>query len=369
MRQVLAADASLAPLRFAEIDSLTGDDHLEAFRVFAGQAKATIERGLPLRPARAALPALMAVFRAAMAEPVTDQAAALGFFEDHFEAFAVAPATGVGFVTGYYEPIVAGSRVRSAEFTAPILARPDDLVSLPQGTGLPGRPELSAARRLPNGTLAPYPDRAEIESDADRFAPLVWLKDPAEVFLVQVQGSARVILPDGQQIRLVYAGRNGWPYTSIGRILLENGEIAPSEKGLATLKTWIRSRGQAPGEAGAALMHANQSYVFFAIEPGLRPADGPIGGAGVSLTPFRSIAVDRGFWSYGLPFWLNVVLPWEGDTPTPLKRLMIAQDTGSAILGPARADLFFGSGAVAGERAGAIRHACDFIVLLPKNTS
>ncbi len=368
MEPVFAASAllraSLAPRSFAEIDGFAGDDHLDAFRVFARQAAAVLERRLPLRPARAAAAALLEVFRTALAESVSTPTAARRFFEAHFEAFAVAPTP--GFVTGYYEPVVAGALVPSAQFRAPILARPGDLVTLPQGASLPGRPELSATRRLPDRRLVSYPERAEIEAHLDRFQPIVWLEDPIEVFLVQVQGSARVVLPDGRQIRLVYAGGNGWPYTSIGAILVERGEIAPSEMGLAALKAWVRRHGQNPGEAGAALLHANKSYVFFAIDPQLREADGALGGAGVSLTPLRSMAVDRAIWSYGLPFWLDGDLSWQGDEPTPFSRLMIAQDTGSAIVGPARADIFFGSGATAGERAGAVHHPCEFVVLLPK---
>lgn len=356
------------PLSFAEIDDFAAYDHLEVFHVFAEHARAVLKELPPLRPARAGSAALKAVFNAALARPGETQAAARRFFEDHFKPFSVTPAADAGFVTGYYEPIVAGSLVPSADFTAPILARPDDLVTLPQGAGLPGRPELSAARQLSNGALVPYPDRAEIEAGAlaSQFRPLVWLADPVEVFLAQVQGSARVILPDRRQIRLVYAGRNGWPYRSIGRILIESGEIAPSDMGLAALKAWIREHGQKPGEAGAALMRANRSYVFFAINADLRDGDGPLGGAGVSLTPLRSIAIDRSIWSYGLPFWLNGNLPWERDEATPFKRLMIAQDTGSAIVGPARADIFFGSGGRAGALAGGIRHKCDFVVLLPR---
>ncbi len=358
-----------APLSFAEINGFFADDHLEAFRVFAEQAEAILEDRSPLRPARAGSAALKAVCSAALAEPLETGAAARRFFEDHFEPFSVTPAAGAGFVTGYYEPIVAGSLQRSAQFTAPILARPADLVSLPPGARPPGLPpELSAARRLKDGTLVPYPDRAEIEAGAlaDHCRPLVWLADPVEVFLVQVQGSARVVLPDQRQIRLVYAGRNGWPYTSIGRILIELGDIVLSDMGLAALKTWIRAHGQKPREPGTALMQANRSYVFFAIDTDLRDGDGPIGGAGVSLKPLRSIAVDRSIWSYGLPFWLNGDLPWEKHETTPFKRLMIAQDTGSAIIGPARADIFFGSGGRAGTLAGGIRHKCDVVVLLPR---
>jgi membrane-bound lytic murein transglycosylase A len=128
---------------------------------------------------------------------------------------------------------------------------------------LPGQPELSAARRLSDGTLVPSPDRAEIEAGAGLYRPRVWLEDPVEVFLTQVQGSARVVLPDQRQIRLVYTGRNGWPYTSIGRILIESGEIAASDMGLAALKTWIRTHGQNAGGAGAALIAGQQVLRLF----------------------------------------------------------------------------------------------------------
>jgi len=180
-----------------------------------------------------------------------------------------------------------------------------------------------------------------------------------------VQGSARVRLADGSLLRLAYAGRNGHPYTSIGRILIDTGEIAEADMSLATLKQWIRAHGQNPGDAGALLMHRNKSYVFFSLHEECEPARGPIGGQGISLTALRSIAVDRAIWTYGLPFWIAADLPWRGSSPSPFRRLMIAQDTGSAITGPARADIFFGSGDDAGARAGDIRHAGDVVVFLP----
>ncbi len=362
--------AGLAPLTFAELDGFAADDHLTAFRVFAEHARAIVEDRPPLRAARAPSDALRAVCRAALACPVETKSAARHFFETSFQPFRVLPAKASrGFVTGYYEPIVGGSLTRSATFTAPILARPDDLVSLPPGVGLPGHPELNAARRTRDGGLAPFPDRAAIEDGAlaGRYTVLVWLADPVEVFLVQVQGSARVVLPDGRQIRLVYAGRNGHSYTSIGPILIESGEIAPSDMGLAALKGWIRAHGQGAGEAGAALMLRNKSYVFFALSADLGQMEGPIGGAGVSLSPLRSIAVDRSIWCYGLPFWLSGDLPWRSERVVAFRRLMMAGDTGSAIVGSARADIFFGSGAAAGALAGGIRHACDVVVLLPRS--
>ena len=171
--------------------------------------------------------------------------------------------------------------------------------------------------------------------------------------------------PTARSARLVYAGRNGRPYTSIGRLLIESGEIAESDMSLAALKQWIRAAGQNPGDKGLALMQRNESYVFFALQEEGNPDLGAMGGQGAGLTALRSIAIDRTFWPYGLPFWIAADLPWQSTSPSAFRRLMIAQDTGSAIVGPARVDIFFGAGDDAGARAGDIRHAGDVVVLLP----
>ena len=183
--------------------------------------------------------------------------------------------------------------------------------------------------------------------------------------MIQVQGSARVRLGDGRLLRLVYAGRNGRPYSSIGRILIECGAIRPEDMSLAALKGWVRAQGQKPGEAGAALLRRNESYVFFRLEQAPEAESGPIGGAGLSLTPLRSLAIDRDIHPYGTPVWIDAEIPWRSAAPTPFRRLMIAQDTGSAIIGPARADIYFGSGDAAGARAADVRHAGEFVVFLP----
>jgi membrane-bound lytic murein transglycosylase A len=328
---------SLEPLSFTDLEGFDADDARAALAVFAGAARALAAERPPLRAAVAPSPALRRVARAALA---ADGKAASRFFTDNFRPFRVRPEGPRGFVTGYYEPWVLGSATPTPEFTAPILARPPDLAS-----------------------RAPYPYRAAIETEAR--APLLWLVDAVEVFLIQVQGSARVELTDGRRVRLVYDGRNGLPYTSIGRLLIEAGEIPESKMSLARLKAWLRANGLQPGEPARELMRRNRSYIFFRIEEGFAPDEGPIGGAGLPLTPLRSIAVDRAIWPYGTPFWIDARLPWRDETAEPFRRLMIAQDTGSAILGPARADIFFGGGGEAGARAGAIRHAADFTVLLP----
>ena len=221
-------------------------------------------------------------------------------------------------------------------------------------------PGLQAAMRDANGALGPAPDRSSILDGAlDAVAPpVVWLRDEVEVFLIQVQGSTRVRLQDGSVRRYAYAGRNGYPYTSIGKIILAEGHVPQAELTLARLKAFLREN---PAE-GARIMRANRSYVFFREAPELGPDDGPVGGAGVPLTPWRSIAVDRSLWAYGLPVWIETTFP-GGE---PFHSLTVAQDTGSAIVGPARADLFHGSSEDAGRRAGDLRHPMRFVVLIPK---
>jgi membrane-bound lytic murein transglycosylase A len=337
----------LRRLSFADLADFGHDDHLEAFQVFVRSCAAIAAKRSPLRIGVPATPALNAIANAALRQEAGERAQARRFFERHFRPCRVSGCAGArsaGFLTGYYEPIVEGSALRTRKFTAPVLGRPDNL-----------------------NPLAPYPDRAAIEAGATEphAAPIVWLRDRVEAFFIQVQGSARVRLADGSLLRLAYAGRNGHPYTSIGRILIESGEIAEAGMSLAALKQWIRAHGQNPGEAGALLMERNKSYVFFALHEDCEPTCGPIGGQGISLTALRSIAVDRAIWTYGLPFWIAADLPWRGSAPSPFRRLMIAQDTGSALTGPARADIFVGSGDDAGARAGDIRHAGDVIVLLP----
>jgi membrane-bound lytic murein transglycosylase A len=355
--------AMLEPVSFEALAGFAEDDALAGFRAFKAVAEALIGGCPPLRAARPASVGLREGARAALALESSDAAAARKFFTTQFRAYRVVANARRGFLTGYYEPHVRGSLTRRPEFTAPILARPADLVTFAAGEAPPGfDPALTGAQRLAEAKL-PYPDRAAIEDAGQN--PLLWLADPVEVFLVQVQGSARVELTDGRVVRLVYDGRNGQPYTSIGRLLISSGEIAESEMSLARLKSWLRANGLRPGERACELMRRNRSYVFFRVEEAFRSEEGPIGGAGIPLHPLRSIAVDRTIWSYGTPFWIEAALPWQSETPSPFRRLMIAHDTGSAILGPARADLFFGGGEEAGARAGAIRHAADFLVLLP----
>ncbi len=348
----------LAACDFESLAGWTGDNHLAALRTFERSARALVAGRAGSRPASPPSPGLIANAQAALAASITDERDARRFFETRFRPFRVVPDK--GFLTGYYEPCVAASRVQTEEFGWPILGRPADLVTFATGQTPIGFPEgISGARRLSDGSLVPYDDRAAIERE--RRDPLVWLRDAVEAFLVQVQGSAQVEFTDGRRARLAYDGRNGLPYTSIGQVLIETGEIAESAMSLASLKDWLRSE----PERGLALMRRNRSFVFFKLVEDFDSRLGPVAGAGVALTRLRSIAIDRAIWAYGLPFWIDAELPWAEET-SPFRRLTIAQDTGSAIVGPARADLFFGSGERAGARAGAVRHRGEFVVLLPR---
>ena len=353
--------ARLETLGFESLAGWNDDDHLAALRAFERSASTLVGGGESARPAQPASPELVATARAALREMVAAGPDPQRFFETRFRPFRVVPEDGVGFLTGYYEPCVSASMVETGEFRWPVLARPGDLVTFAPNAAPAGFPEgVSGARRLGDGSLVPYADRAEIE--AERLDPIVWVRDAVEAFIVQVQGSAQVEFPDGRRARLAYDGRNGLPYTSIGRILIDTGEIAESAMSLSSLKAWLRS----DSERGLKLMRRNRSFVFFKLVDDFDPRLGPIAGAGVALTALRSIAVDRTIWAYGLPFWIDAELPWADETTRAFRRLMIAQDTGSAIVGPARADLFFGSGEAAGARAGAIRHEGEVVVLLPR---
>lgn len=356
--------ARLRPAAFADLAGWPDDDHGAAFRTFRRSCPAVLSGDAPPRPAQEPGRLRKACEAAAALGGEPDGLQARLFFERWFAPFRVVPPSGAGFLTGYFEPEVEGSAVATPHFTAPLLARPDDLVSLSPGETLPGLdPALQAARRGPEG-WEPYPDRAAIEAGAlgALARPLLYLRDPVDVFIIQVQGSARVRLADGRALRVAYAGRNGHPYTSIGRLMVQRGLVPLPEMNLERMTAWLRAN----PEQGRALMRENRSYVFFRVADELSPEDGPIGGAGVPLTPERSLAVDRTLWAYGLPVWLEGELPRPEGAPEPLRRLMIAQDTGSAILGPARGDYYFGSGAAAGTRAGLLRHPVGFTVLLPR---
>lgn len=365
------APAMLAtPLTFEDLHGWAGDDHAGAFATFLTSCRAMVDAAPALRPGRAPSEGLLAACRAALAEPAPEPR---GFFERWFAPWRIRnPDGSEGFFTGYYEPEVAASPTEGPGFTAPLRARPSDLVSFAPEAPPTGAPAgYAAARRLADGSLAAMPSRAEIEMGAlgDDARPIAFVRDPIEAFMIQVQGSARLRMADGRSVRAVYDGRNGHPYTSIGRLLVTEHGLRPEQVTLDALKAWVRAAGQRPGEAGLALLHRNASFVFFRLDDTAPERAGPIGAQGLRLTRLRSIAVDRTIWPYGTPVWIDADTPWESEAASRFARLTVAQDTGSAILGPARADIFHGAGEAAGRIAGATRHRGGFVALAPRGES
>ena len=294
-----------------------------------------------------------------------DDAAARAFFEAYFRPYAVGNAKAPAgtrtdaLFTGYFDPEVPGSRTEGGRYRSPLLGRPPDLVQVDLAPFNPDLKGSSIAGRVQDGRLVPYYDRAEIDAGvlARRRLELLWLADPVDVFVLQVQGSGRVDLPDGHVVRVTYAGQNGRPYVPIGRVLADRGQIPLAQVSLATIRTWLE---QHPAQA-AEVMAQNPSYVFFREVNDLQPDEGPPGALGVPLVPGRSIAVDRAFIPLGAPVFIATTDPLTG---TPLQRLMLAQDIGGAIKGPTRADIFFGWGHAAGQRAGEMRaHGREYLLL------
>lgn len=283
------------------------------------------------------------------------------FFEQHFSAHRVNTN---GFLTGYYEPEIQASRTRTPEFTVPLHRKPQGLIALTRETRPADWPDTLTHGRKTRQTISQMPDRGAIMDGAldEEGLELVWLQDPVEAFFVHIQGSARLKLTDGTLMRVGYAGKTGHPYTGIGRLLVERGEGRPEDFDMDGLKHWLR----ADPVRRDALLRENRSYIFFDEVTTASPDDGPIGAAGLPLVAGRSLAVDNAVWPYGSLVFVAADLP-DPQTPSrPFSRLMVADDTGSAIKGPARGDLFAGSGDEAGRIAGPISHPASFTVLVPK---
>jgi membrane-bound lytic murein transglycosylase A len=296
---------------------------------------------------------------AAAAVDERDDAAARGFFEAWFRPYRCANnETTEGLFTGYYEPELKGARVRGAGFETPLMKRPPDLVAVELGDFRADWRGERIAGRVVDGRLKPYETRAQIEAGVlDRLnLGFLWVGDPVAAFFLQVQGSGRIDLPDGRQVRVGFDGQNGWPYVTIGRVMIERGLIDRESATMPGIRAWLAAH---PAEA-KDILDANPSYVFFREIAG----DGPVGSEGVVLTPGRSLAVDPKFLPLGAPFWLDASAD-DGQ----IRRLLIAQDTGGAIRGPVRGDVFWGHGADAERRAGTQRARGGYFLLLPKTVT
>lgn len=284
------------------------------------------------------------------------------FFEQNFVPCRVVDeARPAGLFTGYYEPHAAGSLVKTAQFHVPIYAKPDDLVSFDAETE--ARTGLRYGR-LEQGRAQAYSTRQEIETGAlaGHGLEIAWLQSYEDAFFIQVQGSGRILLPDRREVRLSYAGKTGLPYTSIGAVLVARGELAQDGMSMQKLRGWMAAHPQQARQ----LMWENKSFVFFKRIDIDDPELGAEGAQHVNLTPLRSLAVDRSIWAFGTPVWLDLLAPsGHNASLEPFRRLMIAQDTGSAIKGAARGDVYWGWGAHAELTAGHMASPGDMTVLLP----
>lgn len=358
-------EARLEAATFADLPGWEADDHLKAFKTFVKSCNDAIrmaERPTTRAIAQCRVPGsvLAAACRLAQSANISTKAAAKAFFESNFAPHRVVHAKNEGLLTGYYEPVMQGSRTRQGKFQTPVYRRPTDLVNLVDEADRASKQAgLTHVRRTSSGTSA-YPTRAEIEQGAldGKGLELLYLEDAVEAFFMHIQGSGRVELTDGTTVRINYDGKNGHPYSSIGRYLIENDILPANRMSMQALSKWLRE----DKERGQKVMWQNQSYVFFRE---LADGDGPMGAMQVELTPGRSLAVDPAYHALGTPIYLSVPGLKGAKKDGGFHRLMVAQDVGSAIKGAERGDIYFGSGKAAGKQAGTTRHAGNFFVLLP----
>jgi membrane-bound lytic murein transglycosylase A len=359
-------DTRLEPVSWSAIDGWAADDHAAAFATFSASCRALVGSAKSTRDARPVYAALLEICRKARAGGAQNDDAARKFFEENFAPVRVSKIDDPnGFLTGYYEPVVDGSRTQTDDFKVPVYGRPRDLVHMGRKHKADSFPNTGrVVRRIARGKYVPYFDRAQIEDGAlaTRNLEIAYLRDANDLLFIQIQGSARIRLTDGSVLRVNYDSHNGQPYTPVGRILIERGIIPREEMSMDRIRKWMAEN----PEGGKELRRQNKSYVFFRTT-GSPEHEEARGAQGVPLTATRSIAVDKALHVYGTPFFIAAELPIAAETSSSkFRRLMVAQDTGSAIIGPARADIYFGSGMEAGRIAGRIKNTAQFVMLMPR---
>jgi membrane-bound lytic murein transglycosylase A len=370
-------DTAIEPIDWNALNGWKADDHAAAFATFLTSCRPLLRASAREGDKRPMYLALMQVCRRALAvDRLTDDQARI-FFEDNFRPLRITKlGDSAGLLTGYYEPIVDGSRFPTGIFKVPIYRRPPDLVPPRNSTG-PGFPNKGQSlRRTAGGALVPYYDRGQILDGAldGKHLEICWIKSQAEALAIQIEGSARIRLEDGAIIRINYDAHNGYPFVPVSRILIERDNIPREEMSLERIREWMRANPQSVDE----VLRRNPSFVFFRVvglsddrEP--KDAQGAphdreaVGAQGVPLTPGRSIAVDNALHVYGTPFFVQAALSLSVEKRSvSFDRLMIAQDTGSAIVGPARADIFWGAGDRAAQLANRVHHPGNFALLVPR---
>jgi membrane-bound lytic murein transglycosylase A len=339
-----------SPVDFASLDNWASDSHGEVWDGFLKSCE------------KLDLVSWREVCALAAERGTPSDAEARAFFEAHFEVRPVYAEGGEteGLITGYYEPLLHGSRAPSDEYRYPLYGVPEDLLIVDLGSLYPQLQGLRLRGKLVGNRVVPYHDRARLDADPELLqgAEILWVNSLVDVFFLHVQGSGRVRLDDGSTVAVGYAGQNGHPYQSIGRVLVEMGELDQDEVTMFTIRDWLKANPERLNE----VLGKNPSYVFFQLKDD--ETGGPIGSLNVPLTPARSVAVDRSVIPLGAPVWLQTTLPDERRSP--FDRLMLAQDTGGAIKGHVRADVFWGHGEEAEIMAGLMKQQGRLFVLLPR---
>ena len=355
--------ARYVSVTFADLPGWAEDDHVAALAAFRQACEAAPKGGSP--KARDALAQICAKAKGLASGEAAKPAKARDFFEAHFEPARVVHDRPDGLLTGYYEPELTGSLMPDAKHKVPVLGRPEDLVDVVPATerakaNAEGR--LASMRKTATG-LEPYFTRAEITAGAlaGRGLELLYLENPVDAYLMHVQGSGTIRLTDGRRVRIGYAGKNGYPYTSAGTVLIRMGVIKREALTMQSMRDWLLAH---PRQAKDVL-NENKSYIFFEPKPEADGKSGPLGGHGTPLTPRRSLAIDPSFHTLGAPvFVASETL--RDDQGKLFRHLMIAQDVGSAIHGPERGDIFWGTGALAEAIAGRTKDRGHIFTLLPR---
>jgi membrane-bound lytic murein transglycosylase A len=359
-----AAAASLPKIEAPETANKASTLTRAAWSDLPGWQQDNQAEALPALLASCKIVGKQAVWRepcdAAVTANKNDREAARLFFEKHFVPYRAASADGAvdGLITGYYEPILRGSRKPSARNAYPLYAVPDDLLTLELGDFAPELKTAAPRVRIDGKRVVPYPARAQIDGKPAplRGKEIAWVDDPVDLFFLHVQGSGRITLDEGGVMRVGFAGHNGHPYRSIGRVLIERGDLTVGQASMQGIRAWANANPARLSE----LLNQNPRYVFFRELTG--PATAPPGSMGVPLTPLRSIAVDARYVPMGVP--VHIATTWP-NSAKPLQRLMLAQDIGGAIRGAVRADFFWGAGEMAAREAGRMQQPLRMWVLLP----
>jgi membrane-bound lytic murein transglycosylase A len=363
------ADFTLHPISFDELKGWKDDDPSSLFEVMEA-CRRQISGVKPYRTGSLGLNAedLLSLLEKARDAGVSNAMQARRFFEQNCRPFLIRKSDGMpGFVTAFYEPEIAVSAKPDDVYRFPFYRRPDDLIDLDDTNRPAGLDPYYAFGLLSKGSISAYPDRRAIDQGilSGRGLEIAWAKSKVDVFFVHVQGAARLRYPDGTMGRITYAAKAGHPFSAIGKLLIDRGEIDRSQISMQAIRAWLAAH---PDQVDEVLWH-NRSYIFFREAEPAAATSGPIAAAKVPLLAGRSLAVDRLIHTFGFPFFIHSESLTHLDGGRGFARLMLALDTGSAIVGPARGDIFTGSGDDAGEQAGTVRNDADFAILIPNEAA